>query len=195
MEKSSLSELVMANRSCRRFDQAAPVDQKSLEEFIDLARCSASAANLQPLKYICSTDDGKNREIFACLGWAAYFTKWKGACEGEQPAAYIIILGDKSITENFRCDHGIAAQSILLGAREKGYAGCMLAAINHKQLRRVIGIQEHLEILLVIALGKPAETIIIETLNPGEDHRYWRDDEGVHHVPKRGMDEILLKAF
>ncbi len=195
MKRQSVHDLVMANRSCRRFDQSVPMNSKTLVDLINLARCSASAANLQPLKYVCSTDAVKNSEIFASLVWAAYLTQWKGAAEGEQPAAYIIILGDKRITDNYRCDHGIAAQSILLGATEMGYGGCILAAINHTMLRQVINIEDHLEILLVIALGKPGEIICLEELKPGADHRYWRDDDGVHHVPKRGMDEILIKSF
>jgi nitroreductase len=171
------------------------MDLDLLRELVEHGRLSASAANLQPLKYILSQDRAKNDEIFSCLGWAAYLKDWKGPVEAEQPTGYIVILGDLSITKNFRCDHGIAAQSIFLGAREKGLAGCMIAAINQKRLREILAIDENQEILLVIALGKPLETAVIENLEPGGDIRYFRDGDGIHHVPKRSLDEIIVNTW
>jgi nitroreductase len=195
MKKNTVLELVKRNRSCRRFDASHAMDLDLLRELVEHGRLSASAANLQPLKYILSKDRAKNDEIFSCLGWAAYLKEWKGPVEAERPTGYIIIMGDLSITKNFRCDHGIAAQSMLLGAREKGLAGCMIAAINQKRLREVLGIDENQEILLVIALGKPLETAVIENLEPGGDIRYFRDGDGIHHVPKRSLDEIIVNTW
>ena len=191
----SLLDLIKSNRSCRRFDQNVKVEPAFLRDLVELARLSASAGNLQPLKYMISADEEKNQEIFSCLGWAAYLKDWKGPKEGEKPSAYIVIVGDKTITENFRCDHGIAAQSILLGAREKGFAGCMLAAINHKKLRSFLDIDEKKEILLVIALGKSAEEVRLEKLGPGGDIKYWRDENSIHHVPKRSLDELIVSSW
>ncbi len=188
-------DLVKSNRSFRRFDQSVEVGTDTLKQLLDLAKCSASAANLQPLKYILCSNEGMNKKIFECLAWAGYLKDWKGPETGEQPSAYIVILGDKSITENFRCDHGIAAQSILLGAREMGLGGCMLASINHKKLRPLLGIDSEHEVLLVIALGKPAEKVILEDVGEDGNIRYWRDSEAVHHVPKRSLDEMLVATF
>ncbi len=195
MKKMSVYDLVKKTRSFRRFDQSFKIDLKTIEDLINLAVHSASAANLQPLKYIISIEDGKNEEIFSCLTWAAYLKDWKGPGDGEKPSAYIVVMGDRSITENFRCDHGIAAQSILLGATEQGLGGCMLAAINHKKLRNFLNIPDHLEVLLVIALGRPAETVVLDKAQPGESIKYWRDDDDVHHVPKRGLDEIIVSSY
>ena len=47
-----IADLVKENRSCRRFYEDHPVDVKTLQELVDLARHSASGASLQPLKYI-----------------------------------------------------------------------------------------------------------------------------------------------
>lgn len=190
-------ELVKANRSCRRFDQFSDhkIDISTLKKLVDLGRCSASAANLQPLKYMIAASSEKNEEIFSCLTWAAYLKNWQGPKQGERPAAYIVIMGDTTITKNFRCDHGIAAQSILLGARSIGFAGCMLAAINRKKLKAFLNLEDHLEILLVIALGKPMEKVKLESLDPGGDIKYWRDDDDIHHVPKRGLGEIILASW
>lgn len=187
-----LRELVLKNRSYRRFHQDVSIKLEMLKELVDLARLSASGANQQPLKYILSCDPQKNALIFPQLGWAAYLKDWPGPAEGERPASYIIILGDKTIRESFGCDHGIAAQSILLGATEAGLGGCIIATIRKKELREVLAIHEQLEILLVIALGKPKETVKIEELGSDGDIKYWRDEQGVHHVPKRSLEEIIL---
>lgn len=187
-----LRDLVKANRSCRRFYEDRQVALNTLEELVDLARLSASAANLQPLKYIVACQPEINAEIFSCLGWAAYLKDWPGPESGERPAAYVVILGDTAISKDFGCDHGIAAQSILLGAREKGLAGCMLGSIDRKTLRKILNLETHLQILLVLAIGKPKEKVVIETVGYDGSIRYWRDAEAVHHVPKRALKDIIV---
>jgi len=169
-----------------------PIAVETLKELVDLARHSASAANLQPLKYVLSCNREKNALIFSHLSWAAYLQDWPGPDEGERPSAYIIILGDKGICESFGCDHGIAAQSIMLGAVEKGLGGCMIGSIRRQSLHKALNLPSDYEILLVLAIGKPMETVVIEPVGPDQDIRYWRDGQGVHHVPKRAMDDIIL---
>lgn len=187
-----LKDIVFRTRSYRRFDQSARIDQGTLEELVNLARLSASGANRQPLKYlIFNTIDDCDR-IFPSLVWAAYLKDWDGPEEGERPSGYIIILGDKTIAEGFGVDHGIAAQSIMLGATEAGFGGCMIASIRREQLRNELHIPERFEILLVLALGKPVENIIIDRIKDG-DVKYWRDDNKNHHVPKRSLDDLILK--
>ena len=187
-----LQELVLKNRSYRRFHQNAPIKLETLRELIDLGRLSASALNLQPLKYVLSCDPKKNALIFPNLGWAAYLKDWKGPEEGERPSAYVIILLDTEIGRIAGCDLGIAAQSILLGATEKGLGGCMIATVNRKELSKLLNIEPQYEIILVIALGKPKETVVIEKIKPDGDVKYWHDSQGVHHVPKRSLDDIII---
>ncbi len=189
------TELVKENRSCRRFYENQAVEPETLKEFVNLARMSASGANLQPLKYILSCDSQKNAEIFSCLAWAGYLKDWPGPEEGERPAAYIVILGDTSISESAGCDHGIAAQTILLGAREKGLAGCMLGSIDRNALRDSLNIPSQFKVLLVLAIGKPREQVILENVGSDNSIRYWRDSEGVHHVPKRTLEDIIVKII
>jgi nitroreductase len=187
-----IRDLILSNRSCRRFDEGFAIERQTLEELVDLARLSASAANLQPLKYILSSEAQKNAGIFRHLAWAAYLKDWGGPAQGERPSAYIIILGDTTINNTFGCDHGIAAQSILLGAREKGLAGCMIGLIRREELRKAIDIPAQYEILLVIALGKPREQVVIDEVGPQGDIKYWRDSAGIHHVPKRSLQELII---
>jgi nitroreductase len=189
-----LKDLILKNRSYRRFYQDTPISINTLREIVNLARLSASGSNKQALKYILSCDPKKNTIIFPNLAWAGYLTDWRGPEEGERPSAYIIILGDKKISPSFGCDHGIAAQSILLGATEKGLGGCMIGSVQKGDLRQALGIPENYEILLVIALGKPKETVVLDAVSPDGDIKYWRDEQGVHHVPKRSLDEIIIES-
>lgn len=187
-----VKDLILKNRSCRRFHQEVAIEFETLRELVDLARLSPSAANLQPLKYILSVNEKKNALIFPYLAWAGYLKNWPGPEEGERPSAYIVVLGDKKITSSFGCDHGIAAQSILLGATEKGLGGCIIGSINREGFRQTLKIPECYEILLVIALGKPKEKVVIEPIGYSGTIKYWRDAKGVHHVPKRSLDEIII---
>ncbi len=186
-----LAELVKANRSHRRFEQDRPIAHETLKQFIDLTRYVASAQNLQPLKYILSSTPEKNSLIFPCLGWAGYLKDWPGPKEGERPAAYIIILGDREITRNYYCNDGIAAQTMLLAAVEIGLRGCMIANIKREKLRSALRIPERYDIMLAIALGYPHERVVLEEMKDG-NIEYWRDAQSVHHVPKRSLSEIIL---
>lgn len=187
-----LKDLVLRNRSCRRFREAEPVDRQTLVNLVDLARLSASGNNDQPLKYILSCDPERNALIFPHLRWARHLKDWDGPAPGERPAAYIIVLGDRQIKESFGCDHGIASQSILLGAAETGLAGCMIGSVIRDALRAALSIPDRYEILLVLALGRPAETIVIEPLPASGNTAYWRDEYGVHHVPKRSLEDLIV---
>ena len=187
-----IRDLVIENRTRRRFHQEVTIERETLRELVDLARLSASAANRQPLKYILSCEPQKNALIFQCLGWAGALKDWPGPSEGERPSAYIIMLGDTEIAKSFFCDHGIAAQSILLGATERGLGGCMHASVKRDELSKALGIPPRYEILLVLSLGKPKEKVVLETLEPGGDFKYWRDSDSVHHVPKRPLDDIII---
>lgn len=188
-----IRELVMKNRSYRRFYQDVKIDINTLRNLVDLARLTASASNKQPLKYILCNTPEKNELVFTQLTWAGYLKDWQGPVEGERPAAYIIILGDLEISHSFGCDHGIAAQTILLGATDMGYGGCILMNINRKQLQHALDIPPKYEILIVIALGKPRETVVLETVSADGDIKYWRDSLPVQHVPKRSLEDIILE--
>lgn len=187
-----IRDLIIKNRSYRRFHGGAAVERETLRELVDLARLSASAANMQPLKYVLSCAPEKNAVIFRHVGWAGYLRDWPGPAEGERPSAYIIILGDTQISEFSDCDHGIAAQSILLGAAEKGLAGCMIGTVRRKGLSAALDIPPRYRILLALALGEPAESVALETVGADGSIEYWRDADGVHHVPKRPLDELIL---
>jgi nitroreductase len=190
----NLSELVEKNRSYRRFLEKEKITVQQIEKWIGLSRLTASGRNNQPLKYIGSVNPELNAGIFRLLAWAGYLTDWPGPAEGERPAAYIVVMHDKSISENRYCDDGIAVQTILLGAVEDGYGGCIIGSVNKAKLAALLQLREHLEIIWVIALGKPAETVVIEEMK-GDDVKYWRDENQIHHVPKRALNQLILSVI
>lgn len=187
-----IKELIANNRSYRRFYQDQPITTETLHELIELARLSPSARNAQPLKYLITNTKERNEKIFPLLTWAGAIKDWDGPGEGEKPAAYIVVLGDRQIASNYFCDHGIASQSILLGAVEQGLGGCIMASVKKEPLKQAFQIPEQYDVLHVIALGKPKEYVQIDDLQPSGDVRYWRDEQDIHHVPKRIIDELIL---
>lgn len=188
-----LKDLIKRNRSYRRFYEEVGIDREILLELVDLARLSPSAGNMQPLKFFISYDPRKNSLIFPHLAWAGYLKDWSGPVDKERPSAYIIILGDTQVSRTFGCDHGIAAQSIMLGAAEKEFGGCIIGAFKEKELRGSLNISSRYEILLVLALGKPKEIVVVEDVPVSGVVKYWRDNAEAHHVPKRSLDDIILE--
>ena len=185
-----LKDLIAKNRSYRRFYEDVAVTRGQLTELIGLARLSGSAGNAQQLKFFLSAGE-KNAEVFECLGWAGYLKDWNGPEAGERPAAYIVVLKPKALKNEPGIDIGIACQSILLGAAEMGLGGCMFGNVSRKKLAESISLPEELEISLVIALGKPKETVVINEVGEDGDIKYWRDENQIHHVPKRSLDDLI----
>ena len=186
-----LKDLILKNRSYRRFDQSALVPMKLMHEMVEAARLSASARNMQPLRYMLFNNAADCERIFPSLAWAGYMKDWPGPADGERPTAYIIQLGDLDLTNDWWCDDGIAAQSMLLTAVEEGFGGCIIGSVQRERLRDLLDIPDRYKIIQVLALGLPAEKVVIDEVVQG-DIKYWRDEKGVHHVPKRGIDELIV---
>lgn len=186
-----LKELLVKNRSYRRFYQDVRITMEELLEFIGMTRYCASGRNAQALKYKPVVEPDLCEKVFGTLAWAGYLKDWAGPKKGERPVAYLIQVLDTSIVENCLCDDGIQAQTLLLAAVEEGYGGCIIKAFKNEALREILELPEHLKIMYVIALGKPKETVVLEPMKDG-DIKYWRDDDGGHHVPKREVGELII---
>ncbi len=188
-----IDQLISGSRSFRRFDAGHRIEENTLRELLELARRSPSGANRQPLKFHISADAALNAKIYPTLAWAGYLKEWDGPVESERPTAYITILLDKTVAQSAGVDHGIAAQSILLGAAERGLGGCMIASVKKADLLPILGLDgKRFEILMVIALGKPVEKVVLDEIGPDGGIEYWRDKDGVHHVPKRSLDSLIV---
>lgn len=184
--------LVLKNRSYRRFYENHEITLSTLEELAQLTRYVPSAGNLQAIKLMLINTPADRDKVFPTLGWAGMLRDWDGPSTGERPSAYIILVDDLSLGKNHLIDIGIIAQTILLGAVEKGLGGCMLANINRKKLETAFQLDsEKFSISLVIALGKPKEIVMLEDMTDN-DYRYYRDTQEVHHVPKRSLEELIL---
>ncbi len=189
----NLQDLLTRTRSYRRFHEDQPLDEETLTGLVALTRLCPSGANRQPLKYriVCSTEE--NAAVFAHLGWAKWLRDWPGPADGERPTGYIVILSDPRISEHPDSDAAIAAYTLLLGATTQGLGGCMIAWIDRDGLARTLQIPKPLRILLVVALGIPQETIVLDEALSPDDIAYWRDANDVHHVPKRPLEELLVR--
>ena len=188
-------ELVLRNRSYRRFDQSARISPSTLRELVDLMRLTPSGRNVQPLKYILVTREEMCAQVYPQLGWAGYLKDWDGPQEGERPAAYVVVLGDTTIAASFGVDPGIAVQTLLLGAVEQGLGGCIIATVRRKELAALLEIPPQYEILYVVALGKPVEDVVVEPLGADGNIQYWRDEQQTHHVPKRGLPDLIIREW
>lgn len=188
-------DLVMKNRSYRRFYADKKITNDQLKELIELVRLTPSAANLQPLKYILISEEEINKKVYDTLKWAGYLKDWDGPIESERPTGYIIMLRDKNISQKQSIDEGISAQTICLGAAERGLGCCMIGSINKTKLIEILNIPDNFDIVLVIALGYPKENVIIEDISNNGSIKYYRDEEGNHYVPKRSINELIVEEI
>lgn len=197
MEKNSfevLKELLKKDRSYRRFDENHIVDRETLLRIVELTRYCASGRNLQPLKYYIVNDGETSEKIFPLLKWAGYLQDWDGPENGERPSAYLIQCLDTTLTKNYLCDDGIQLQTLTLGAVAQGLGCCIIKSFDSIKLKEILGMPDHLEPLYVVAIGRPVEKVVIEDmdLTDNRDIKYYRTPDGIHHVPKRALDELVL---
>ena len=194
--RMALAELVARTRTVRRFREEAPLAPALLEQLVDLARLGGSARNAQSLCYLVVTEPALRAALFPLLAWAGYLPDWPGPAAGERPAAYVVCVLDRERQRGpeseAHFDLGIGTQNLLLGAAERGVMGCRIGAFPAAKVRTLLQLDARYQPLLVVALGEPAETVVVETVGTDGDIRYWHDTDGVHHVPKRPLGDILL---
>jgi nitroreductase len=188
-------DLIERTRTFRRFEQSRTIDRSVLEELVNLARLGGSARNCQPWQYAIFTAADDCEKIFPYLGWAGYLSDWKGPEPGQRPSTYVLCLLNRNwlrgSDKEAHFDLGIATQNLLLGAMAMGIGGCRIGAFSPK-LSDMFKLGDHQELSLVVALGYPVEKVVIEPCSAG-NVKYWRDEGGVHHVPKRSLDEIITE--
>ncbi|MGZ8866491.1 MAG: nitroreductase family protein [Candidatus Aminicenantales bacterium] len=184
----SLYETIAGRRTIRRF-KPEPVPKELLERLVDAARLAPSAANVQPLEFVVVDREGPRAEVFPCLKWAAYIAPAGDPRPGEEPAAYVITLVNSKIREKmFEYDVGAAMENMILAALDEGVGSCWMLSIDRDKLRVILGVPEHYRIDSVLALGYPAEEPAVEVM--GDSCRYWKDEAGRLHVPKRLLSSV-----
>jgi nitroreductase len=189
-----ISGLVEKNRSYRKFHEEVEVSQETLKELVNLARLSGCGMNMQSLRYMLITVKADREKVYPYIKWAAFLKDWGGPKEGQRPSAFILLLKDTGKNSFVvQTDMGIACQSILLGAVEKGLGGCIIGALDKDKLKDAFSIREDLELQYVIAIGKPDQNVIIDEIELGQDTKYWEDEDGNHHVPKIRLEDIIIE--
>ena len=196
-----LKDLVLKNKTYRRFDESVQVPYSLIRQWIELVRLVPTARNQQALKYLILTDPELREQFFPTLKWAGYLKDWDGPKSGERPTAYIIIGIDNRISNNYiahwtHIDLGIAIQTLLLAAVENDLGGCVIVFMDKKKQRQLLNIPDYIDIQAVLAIGKPIENVVWIDMKPGQtDYKYFRDEQGNHFVPKRPLSEILLNEW
>ncbi len=179
---------ILKRRTVRKYKQR-DVSKEILVKCVDAARMSPSGANLQPLKYVIIDEEELLKKVFTTLRWAGYLPNYQPSIE-EMPRAYIVILLDQKVANSCGHDAGIAAMSISMVAYDEGLGSCILGAIEREQLGKILNIPEKLKIVLVIALGYPAEEPVPDKMKNG-DQKYWLDEKRILHVPKKKFENIV----
>ena len=186
--------LVERNRSYRGYDESFEITRSQLETLIGYARLAPSSINLQPLKYYISYKNDTNSLIQPLTKWARRLMPMVLPHPGHCPTAFIVILVDTEIAPNvdrFAKDIGIVAQTILLGAVDMGLGGCMIGNFNPDEISSALNLSSNMKPVLIIALGKPDEKVVITDAADGSI-AYYRDDNDTHYVPKRQLDELII---
>ncbi len=192
-----LKQIIKANRSYRKFIHNEKIDEGIIMEWIDNARYVASSKNRQPVRFIIITESMEVQQICDHMQWARHLKNWQGPTKEQKPAALLVVCTDENINKNAQTDVGIITQTILLQAVNDGYGGCLLRSIDRKLIRNKFNLPENIAIDMVVALGKPDQSITLEEMDVNSDNTdYWEDENGVHHVPKRALvDFVLNKKF
>lgn len=182
-------KLILQRRTIRKFVPSR-IKKADLLSFINAARLAPSSANIQPLEYILIT---KNIERFVeCTNWAGY-VKDGGPRQEEKPTVFILVISNTKKNIAAKYDVGLAIENMLLAALEKGVVGCIIGSLNREKIIKYLNIPNNYVVELAVALGYPKQESVETKLK--KDTRYWVDEKGVLHVPKRDLKDIIHKEI
>lgn len=190
-----VKELIIRNRSYRGYDESYKFTREQLMNYVDGARFCASSINIQPLKYFIAYENDEVEKIRSRIKWARQLPQMTLPHPGMSPTGFVVICQDKNISDNlnrFMKDIGIVAQSMLLMATEEGLGGCMIGNFKAEEIKGGLDLPENLHPMLVVAFGRPNETIILTEVGEDGNTAYYRDENDVHYVPKRSLEELLI---
>lgn len=185
---ASLARLLRHNRSYRGYDASFRVREDQLRKIIEVATLCPSARNQQVLRFRPVLADEAAKVLrHIRLGGALPELHLPFPCT--EPNAFIVICSTVEESKYVDVDLGIVAQSMLLQAVEMGLGGICIGAFDHKELREELSLPH--EPLLVLAIGRPAEKILLKECRAGDNLNYYRKDN-THYVPKITIDDLIL---
>ena len=194
----TVRELVEKSRSYRGFRKDRKVTKEELLALAECARLCPSTGNIQPLKYYLAWEAEEVAEIQSLSRWAKGLPEVSLPHPGMEPTAFIVICQDTRIDPvpgKFQRDVGIAAQTILLAAAERGLGGCMIGSFSAGDLKKRLRLPDWIVPMLLVAIGEPAETVILTQVGEDGCTGYYRDEKDNHYVPKRRLEEVVLDKF
>ena len=182
-------------RTCRRFFEDQPLGMADLEWLVDCARLAPSGMNAQELRFMLVSPGDTCQKLFALTRWAGALKDWGGPHPGERPTGFVAILMPQTGKDLSFMNVGIAAQTMQLAATSRGWGCCMIQSFDHKAAPELLGVPEDMKIALVLGLGVAKEKRVIAPLPADGRTSYWRDAEGVHYVPKRTLNDLIIARF
>lgn len=185
------SDLVKATRSFRNFDPTYRISDEIMVSLVELCRYTPSTANSQSIKFAYANSENLCEKIFPMLGWAGYIKENKPPYDGNVPTGYILVCFDTDVANEIEIDAGICAQTIVLGAMDMGIGACMIGSFDKQKATELFNLPSNIKPRLMIALGRPKETVEIVDIKDG-DVKYYRDGKFKHFVPKRTTDELII---
>lgn len=185
-------ETILQRRTIRKFSQTQIPDE-NLKKYVNAARLAPSGANLQPVKYVIVQSADMVQKVFSHVRWAAYIAPEGNPKKGEEPTAFVAILADTAIrSAGYEADMGAAVASFILAAEEDGVGACWMGSIDYEKISELLELAPEQKLLCVVALGYKAEQPVAVEMD--NDIKYYKDEHGVLHVPKRKLDEVLVSV-
>ncbi len=186
-------QTIQQRRTIRRFGQQ-PLTAEQLRRYVDAARLAPSGANLQPLKYVIIQTKEIVDQLFGLVHWAAYLAPEGTPGLGERPTAYIAQIVDLKIKQaGYELDAGAAMENLLLAAEDDGVGCCWMGSVDYVRVSELLGLKETEKLIGIVSMGRKAERPV-EDLWQGSV-KYYKDENGVLHVPKRPLEEIILREM
>ena len=190
-----IKDLVQKNRSYRGYDESRKVTREELVHLVECARLAPSSVNMQPLRYYLIHTQEELDLLQPLTNWARALPELTLPHPGHCPTGFVVICQDTNLNPSiprFQKDIGIVAQTMLLAAVEMGLGGCMIGNYDAGKVKAALNLAETLAPVLIVAIGKPDETIVLTDVGPNGETNYYRDENDVHYVPKRSLDDLII---
>jgi len=145
MKGREFLEIIYRRRSVRKYEKK-PIPDDVLNAILEAGRLAPTARNLQPWHFIVVRNPEVRRKLI--------FRDWNSFI-GEAP---VVIVGCGEADKKWAVvDVAIALENMVIAAEALGLGSCWIGAFEEEEVKRVLGIPDHLKVVAMITLGYPAE--------------------------------------
>lgn len=187
----SLDSLLLKNRSCRGYDHSVPISEDVLRRIVGVNTKIPSARNQQVLRFKLVVDESEVALINNNIKLGGALPHLNLPFPDTEPIAFIVVTSIANVDHNVYIDLGISLQSMLLKSVEIGFNGIIIGAFDAKSISKGLGLNNLP--LAVVAIGKSIEKYRLVDVPSNGSLKYYRDENGVHCVPKLSLDDIIIK--